>query len=175
MPDVSVLDVRLYDEPIGTLTHLQGDRSIFAFNEDYVENPGRPTLSLSFKDDLSGLITNIRPTQRVVPPFFSNLLPEGGLRRYLAERAGVSIGSLYQSNTIRNGRVVERNFQDFVLPEISEMPKVETVLVPTGGFWGGHGEPGILSFAPAVLNAVAQATGKRVRTLPIKPGDLKKA
>jgi isoquinoline 1-oxidoreductase beta subunit len=85
------------------------------------------------------------------------------------------IGSLYQSNTIKNGRVVERNFQDFVLPEISEMPKVETVLVPTGGFWGGHGEPGILSFAPAVLNAVAQATGKRVRTLPIKPGDLKKA
>lgn len=90
MPDVSVLDVRLYDEPIGTLTHLQGDRTIFAFNEDYVANPGRPTLSLSFKDNLGGLITNIRPTQRVVPPFFSNLLPEGGLRRYLAERAGVS-------------------------------------------------------------------------------------
>jgi HipA-like protein len=90
MPDVSVLDVRLYDEPIGTLTHLQGDRTIFAFNEDYVENPDRPTFSLSFKDDLGGLITNIRPTQRVVPPFFSNLLPEGGLRRYLAERAGVN-------------------------------------------------------------------------------------
>ena len=90
MPDVSVLDVRLYDEPIGTLTHLQGDRTIFAFNEDYVANPDRPTLSLSFKDNLGGLITNIQPTQRVVPPFFSNLLPEGGLRRYLAERAGVS-------------------------------------------------------------------------------------
>lgn len=90
MPDVSVLEVRLYDEPIGTLTHLQGDRTIFAFNEDYVENPDRPTLSLSFKDDLGGLVTNIRPTQRVVPPFFSNLLPEGGLRRYLAERAGVN-------------------------------------------------------------------------------------
>lgn len=90
MPDVSVLDVRLYDEPIGTLTHLQGDRTIFAFNEDYVDNPDRPTLSLSFKDDLGGLITRIRPTQRVVPSFFSNLLPEGGLRRYLAERAGVN-------------------------------------------------------------------------------------
>jgi serine/threonine-protein kinase HipA len=90
MPDVSILDVRLYGEPIGTLTHLQGDRTIFAFNEDYVENPDRPTLSLSFKDDLGGLITKIRPTQRVVPPFFSNLLPEGSLRRYLAERAGVN-------------------------------------------------------------------------------------
>jgi serine/threonine-protein kinase HipA len=90
MPDVSVLHVRLYDEPIGTLTHLQGERTIFAFNEDYVENQNRPTLSLSFKDDLGGLITDIRPTRRVVPPFFSNLLPEGGLRRYLAERAGVN-------------------------------------------------------------------------------------
>lgn len=90
MPDVAVLDVRLYNESIGTLTHLQGDRTIFAFNENYVENLDRPTLSLSFKDDLGGLITNIRPTQRVVPPFFSNLLPEGGLRRYLAERAGVN-------------------------------------------------------------------------------------
>lgn len=90
MPDVSILDVRLYGETIGTLTHLQGDRTIFTFNDDYVEDFDRPTLSLSFKDNLGGLITKIRPTQRVVPPFFSNLLPEGGLRRYLAERAGVN-------------------------------------------------------------------------------------
>ena len=90
MPDVSVLDVRLYGQSIATLTHLQGDRTIFAFNEAYVEDADRPTLSLSFKDNLGGLITNVRPTQRVVPTFFSNLLPEGGLRRYLAERAGVN-------------------------------------------------------------------------------------
>lgn len=90
MPDVSVLDVRLYGRSIATLTHLQGDRTIFAFNKDYVEDQNRPTLSLSFKDDLGGLITDLKPTQRVVPPFFSNLLPEGHLRRYLAERAGVN-------------------------------------------------------------------------------------
>jgi serine/threonine-protein kinase HipA len=90
MPDVSVLDVRLYRQSIATLTHLQGDRTIFAFNQDYVENVSRPTLSLSYKDNLGGLITNSRPTQRVVPPFFSNLLPEGHLRRYLADRAGVN-------------------------------------------------------------------------------------
>ena len=90
MPDVSVLDVRLHGQSIATLTHLQGDRTIFAFNEDYVENEVRPTLSLSYRDDLGGLLTNFRPTQRVVPPFFSNLLPEGHLRRYLAERAGVN-------------------------------------------------------------------------------------
>ena len=48
---------------------------------------------------------------------------------------------LYQENNVKDGRVVESNFHDFPLPQIAEMPKVETVLVPTGGFWGGHGEP----------------------------------
>jgi|AntAceMinimDraft_12_1070368.scaffolds.fasta_scaffold15549_2 serine/threonine-protein kinase HipA len=90
MPDVSVLDVRLHGQSIGTLTHLQGDRTLFAFNEAYVADTARPTLSLSFRDDLGGLLTNFRPTQRVVPPFFSNLLPEGHLRRYLADKAGVN-------------------------------------------------------------------------------------
>ena len=90
MPDVSVLDVRLAGRPIATLTHLQGDRTIFAFNEDYVEDANRPTLSLSFKDNLGDLLTTFKPVQHVVPPFFSNVLPEGHLRRYLAERAGVN-------------------------------------------------------------------------------------
>jgi serine/threonine-protein kinase HipA len=90
MPDVSVLEVLLYDEPIGTLTHLQGDRTLFAFNQAYVDNPDRPTLSLSFKDSLGDLITDIRPTQTRVPPFFANLLPEGAMRDYLAEKAGVN-------------------------------------------------------------------------------------
>jgi isoquinoline 1-oxidoreductase beta subunit len=54
-------------------------------------------------------------------------------------------------------------------------PKIETVLVPTGGFWGGHGEPGALNVIPAVLNAVYAATGKRVRALPLKEGELKRA
>jgi serine/threonine-protein kinase HipA len=90
MHDISVLEVHLHGRTIGTLTHLQGDRTIFAFSDDYVKDESRPTLSLSFKDNLGGLITNIKPTQRVVPAFFSNLLPEGHLRRYLAERAGIN-------------------------------------------------------------------------------------
>lgn len=90
MPDVSVLDVRLHNRSVGNLTLLQGDRTIFTFNDDYIADENRPTLSLSFKDNLGGLLTKIAPTQRVIPPFFSNLLPEGPLRKYLAERASVN-------------------------------------------------------------------------------------
>ncbi len=80
---------------------------------------------------------------------------------------------LYQEINVKNGRIVESNFHDFPLPRISEMPKVETVLVPTGGFWGGHGEPAILPLAPAVCNAIFAATGKRIRSLPLKHHDLR--
>jgi len=89
MPDVFVLDVQLYGSPIATLTLVQGDRTIFAFNQSYVDDQNRPTLSLSFKDQFGNLLTDFRAYQTVLPPFFSNLLPEGPLRRYLAERAGV--------------------------------------------------------------------------------------
>ena len=82
---------------------------------------------------------------------------------------------LYQENNVRDGRIAESNFHDFALPTIAEMPKVETVLVPSGGFWGGHGEPAILPLAPAVCNAVFRATGKRVRSLPLKHHDLSRA
>ena len=82
---------------------------------------------------------------------------------------------LYQENNVKNGRIVESNFHDFQLPQISEMPKVEVVLVPTGGFWGGHGEPAILPLAPAVCNAIFAASGKRARSLPLKHHDLRRA
>ena len=89
MPDVNVLEVLLYGEPVATITRVQGDKTIFAFNESYIEDSERPILSLSFKDNLGELITDIRPYQSQVMPFFSNLLPEGELRNYLADRAGV--------------------------------------------------------------------------------------
>ncbi|MBX3716261.1 MAG: xanthine dehydrogenase family protein molybdopterin-binding subunit [Burkholderiales bacterium] len=85
------------------------------------------------------------------------------------------VASLFQANTVKDGRIQESNFHDFPLPMIGDMPKVETVLVPTGGFWGGHGEPGILPFGGAVLNAVFAATGKRIRSLPLRKEDLRKA
>ncbi|OGK80448.1 MAG: hypothetical protein A2X52_18460 [Candidatus Rokubacteria bacterium GWC2_70_16] len=82
---------------------------------------------------------------------------------------------LYQENTVRDGRIVESNFHDFPLPGIAEMPNVETVLVPTGDFWGGHGEPAILPLAPAVCNAIFAATGQRIRSLPLRRHDLRRA
>jgi isoquinoline 1-oxidoreductase beta subunit len=82
---------------------------------------------------------------------------------------------LNQEINIKDGRVVESNFHDFPLPKIGEIPTVETVLVPTGGFWGGHGEPAILPLPPAVCNGIFAATGKRIRSLPLKHHDLKKA
>jgi isoquinoline 1-oxidoreductase beta subunit len=76
--------------------------------------------------------------------------------------------AFYQENTIKEGRVVEENFDTFETLLINEMPRIETVLVPSGGFWGGVGEPTIMVAAPAVVNAIFAATGKRIRTLPLK-------
>ena len=89
MHDIAVLEVRLHGRLIGTLTRLPGDRVLFAFTEAYIADQNRPTLSLSFKDAVGSLILDARPTQTRLPPFFANLLPEGPLRDYLAERAGV--------------------------------------------------------------------------------------
>lgn len=89
MTDVAVLEVALHGEPIGTLTHVGGERTLFAFDDAYIDNPDRPTLGLSFKDEFGGLLTEFRAYRRRVMPFFSNLLPEGHLRQYLAESAGV--------------------------------------------------------------------------------------
>ena len=89
MPDVSILNVLLHGRKIGTLTHLGGEKTVFAFTEDYINNPNRQTLSLSFKDMHGDLITDHRSYKIKLMPFFSNLLPEGHLRKYLAEKADI--------------------------------------------------------------------------------------
>lgn len=86
---LNALAVRLYGRQIGIITKLAGERQLFAFEQDYVDNPERPTLSLSFKSTTGGIVTSARPVPRRVPPFFSNLLPEGPLRSYLAKLADV--------------------------------------------------------------------------------------
>ncbi|MGE5104586.1 MAG: molybdopterin cofactor-binding domain-containing protein [Betaproteobacteria bacterium] len=115
--------------------------------------------------------------QRVVIAIDSGYVVNPDTCRAQAESNVVyGLGSiLYQEINVKNGRVAQSNFHDFALPRIHEMPKVETVLVPTGGFWGGHGEPAILPLIPAVCNAISAATGKRVRSLPLKHVDLRHA
>jgi isoquinoline 1-oxidoreductase beta subunit len=76
--------------------------------------------------------------------------------------------TLYGECTVKDGRIVEKNFDTYEILRLAEMPKVETVLVPSHDFWGGVGEPTICVVAPAVMNAIFAATGKPVRTLPLK-------
>jgi serine/threonine-protein kinase HipA len=88
--NVSVLNVLLHGVPIGTITRVGGDRTLFAFNDAYINDANRSVLSLGFKDHHGQLITDFKPVQTRVMPFFSNLLPEGRMRTYLAERASVN-------------------------------------------------------------------------------------
>ena len=98
-------------------------------------------------------------------------------RRSSAQVAGSFVyglsAVLYGEITVKGGAVEQTNFDTYNVMRIDEMPKVETVIVPSGDFWGGVGEPTIAVAAPAVLNAIFAATGKRIRTLPLMNHDLK--
>lgn len=83
--------------------------------------------------------------------------------------------ALYGECTVKDGRMEQENFNTYQVLKMDEMPKVETIIMPSGGFWGGVGEPTIAVAAPAVLNGIFAATGKRIRDLPLKNHDLKKA
>ncbi|WP_027528954.1 xanthine dehydrogenase family protein molybdopterin-binding subunit [Bradyrhizobium sp. WSM3983] len=74
----------------------------------------------------------------------------------------------YGGCTVKDGRIEQTNFDTYNSMRINEMPKVEAVMVPSGGFWGGVGEPTIGVAAPAVLNAYFAATGKRIRSVPLR-------
>jgi isoquinoline 1-oxidoreductase subunit beta len=83
--------------------------------------------------------------------------------------------ALYSQCTVKEGRIQETNFTTYPVMKTSTMPKVETIILESGGFWGGVGEPTIAVAAPAVMNAVFAATGKRIRDLPMLEQLLKKA
>jgi len=126
MADVSVLEVRLYGESIGTLTRVAGDRTLFAFDESYIAATNRPVLGLGFKDTLGELITGFRPYQTRLMPFFSNLLPEGHMRTYLAE--GVDVNP-------------EREF--FLLQALgADLPGAVTVTPAEGKEWPSNASDG---------------------------------
>jgi isoquinoline 1-oxidoreductase subunit beta len=83
--------------------------------------------------------------------------------------------ALYQACTLKDGLMEQTNFDNYPVLKLADMPKVETIVMGSGGFWGGVGEPTIAVAAPAVLNAIFAATGKRVRDLPLSKHNLAKA
>ncbi|MBX9960159.1 MAG: molybdopterin-dependent oxidoreductase [Burkholderiaceae bacterium] len=83
--------------------------------------------------------------------------------------------ALFGEITVKDGAVEQKNFDTYPVMRLADMPPVETIVMPSGGFWGGVGEPTIAVAAPAVLNAIFAATGKRIRELPLKSQDLRRA
>jgi isoquinoline 1-oxidoreductase subunit beta len=83
--------------------------------------------------------------------------------------------ALYGACTLKDGQMEQSNFDTYQVMKLDDMPAVESILMPSGGFWGGVGEPTIAVAAPAVLNAIFAATGKRIRDLPLKNHSLRKA
>ena len=79
---------------------------------------------------------------------------------------------LFGECTVKDGRIEQQNFDTYTPMLMAQLPNVETIVMPSGGFWGGVGEPTIAVAAPAVLNANFAATGKRIRSLPLKHHDL---
>ena len=76
--------------------------------------------------------------------------------------------ALYGECTVKDGRMEKENFDTYDVMRMDEMPKVEAIVMPSYDFWGGVGEPTIAVAAPAVLNAIFAATGKRIRDIPLK-------
>jgi len=149
------LDVWLGERHVGALTYLGGDQSIFAFDDAYADDPDRPTLSLAFKSAAGGLLRNVRATRARVHPYFSNLLPEGPLRDYLAKRAGVKpTRELHLLATLCEDLpgAIRLRPQDAPLPDDAEPPR----------FYGG-GEATALRFSLAGVqlkfSAVEKAQG----------------
>jgi isoquinoline 1-oxidoreductase beta subunit len=83
--------------------------------------------------------------------------------------------ALFGGCTVKDGRIGQTNFNSYPVMLMEHMPKVEAIVMPSGGFWGGVGEPTIAVAAPAVLNAIFAATGNRIRDLPLKNHSLKTA
>jgi isoquinoline 1-oxidoreductase beta subunit len=102
----------------------------------------------------------------VVNPLTVEMQIEGGIAFGLT-------AALYGEITIREGRVEQGNFHDYEMLRLARMPKVETIIVPSGGFWGGIGEPPVAIVAPAICNAIFAATRKRIRSLPLRNHDLR--
>ena len=122
----AILEVSLGGTVVGTLTNLPNDQNLFAFDPAYAADDDRPVLSLSFYDAFRGLITKVRPVTRRLPPFFSNLLPEGQLRQYIAEHGEINAQRefflLWLLGNDLPGAVTVRDIQGRTLPPTEKNP-----------------------------------------------------
>lgn len=155
MTEISVLNVLTQNVQVGSITYLPGDRTIFTFDDAYIALRERPVLSLSYQDVYGDLILDSKPFQTKLPPFFANLLPEGDLRKYLAEKAGIK---------------AERDFPLIGLLG-EDLPGDVRIVPATGDHWpevhegstGSKGQSGPMRFSLAGVqlkfSAVAQASG----------------
>lgn len=128
MADLDILDVRLYDRSVGTLTRLGRERIVFGFDPAHADDPERAALSLSFKGPFGRLVTDIEPTRIHAPPFFSNLLPEGSLREFLARSAGI-----------------DPRLEFLLLATLGEDLPGAVTIAPIGGEWPGPSGVGRLN------------------------------
>jgi isoquinoline 1-oxidoreductase subunit beta len=154
-----------WDKPAPAGVH-RGLSQIMGFGS-YVAAAAEVSVSSDGKIKVHRIVASTNPGH-VVHPSQVEAQIEGSFVYGLA-------AALYQECTVKDGRIVEQNFDTYPSLKIDEMPKVESILIPDGTFWGGVGEPTIAVAAPAVLNAIAQATGKRIRHLPMKNTDLRRA
>jgi len=96
------------------------------------------------------------------------------IERQIASGAVFGLSALFlQECTLKNGCIEQDNFDSYDSLRITQMPKIESIVMPSGGFWGGVGEAATSLAAPAVLNAYFAATGKRIRSIPLKNHGIK--
>jgi len=86
----SYLEVFIDNLKVGEITLLANERNLFVFDDDYLAMKDKPILSQSFFDKSGEIIVQTKIVQTKLPPFFSNLLPEGHLRQYLAQQGGIN-------------------------------------------------------------------------------------
>ncbi len=121
-------------------------------------------VELSVND--AGVITIHRVVQAINPGYVVN--PHNVRAQLEGATVWALSAAMWGEIGIERGRVKQANFHDYRVLRLKEMPKIDVVLAATGGFWGGVGEPGQAPVIPALCNALFAATGKRLRSLPLK-------
>ncbi|HEV2988928.1 MAG TPA: type II toxin-antitoxin system HipA family toxin [Candidatus Angelobacter sp.] len=159
---LSVLEVWLNQVRVGSITNLPYDQNLFVFDDAYISNPNRPTLSLGFYDAQRNLITAPQQVQTRVPPFFSNLLPEGHLREYLAQRGGVKevreFFLLWLLGTDLPGAVMIQDAEGRPLPPVETSKKQQRIF---------DSREGVLRFSLAGVQLKFSAIGHPAKQLSI--------